>query len=108
MPFSLEDRVGPEHGMLIVVDMQNDFCHHDGIAGKRGRDMAFVQDMIPRLVNLVNQARAHNFPICFVTTSGNQLDKLTGLDGIQESGIARLRRRHVGRRVSRGTRTARR
>lgn len=72
MPFSLEDRVGPEHGMLIVVDMQNDFCHHDGIAGKRGRDMAFVQDMIPRLVNLVNQARSHNFPICFVKTSGNQ------------------------------------
>ena len=72
MPFSLEDRVGPEHGMLIVVDMQNDFCHRDGTAGKRGRDMAFVQDMIPRLVNLVNQARAHNFPICFVKTSGSQ------------------------------------
>lgn len=72
MPFSLEDRVGPEHGMLIVVDMQNDFCHRDGTACKRGRDMAFVQDMIPRLVNLVNQARAHNFPICFVKTSGNQ------------------------------------
>ena len=72
MPFSLEDRVGPEHGMLIVVDMQNDFCHRDGTACKRGRDMAFVQDMIPRLVNLVNQARAHNFPICFVKTSGSQ------------------------------------
>ena len=72
MPFSLEDRLGPEHGMLIVVDMQNDFCHRDGTACKRGRDMAFVQDMIPRLVNLVNQARAHNFPICFVKTSGNQ------------------------------------
>ncbi|HET9551295.1 MAG TPA: isochorismatase family cysteine hydrolase [Candidatus Binatia bacterium] len=72
MPFSLEDRVGPEHGMLIVVDMQNDFCHRDGAACKRGRDMAFVQDMIPRLVNLVNQARSHNFPICFVKTSGNQ------------------------------------
>ena len=72
MPFSLEDRVGPEHGMLIVIDMQNDFCYRDGAACKRGRDMAFVQDMIPRLVNLVNQARAHNFPICFVKTSGNQ------------------------------------
>ena len=58
--------------MLIVVDMQNDFCHRDGAACKRGRDMAFVQDMIPRLVNLVNQARSHNFPICFVKTSGNQ------------------------------------
>src|SRR6478672_9913433 len=72
MAFSLEERTDPKHGMLIVVDMQNDFCHRDGAACKRGRDMAFVQDMIPRLVNLVNQARAHNFPICFVKTSGNQ------------------------------------
>jgi nicotinamidase-related amidase len=34
--------------------------------------MAFVENMIQRLVNLVNQARAHDFPICFVRTSGNQ------------------------------------
>jgi len=72
MAFSLEERTDPKHGMLIVVDMQNDFCHRDGAACKRGRDMGFVQNMIPRLVNLVNQARAHKFPICFVRTSGNQ------------------------------------
>jgi len=67
MAFSLEERVDSKHGMLIVVDMQNDFCHRDGAACKRGRDMAFVENMI-----LVNQARRHNFPICFVRTSGNQ------------------------------------
>ena len=72
MAFSLEDRVNPHHGMLVIVDMQNDFCHRDGAACKRGRNMAFVENMIARLVNLVNQARAHNFPICFVRTLGNQ------------------------------------
>ena len=72
MSFLLEQRVDPKHGMLIVVDMQNDFCHRDGAACKRGRDMAFVENMIPRLGNLVKQARARNFPICFVKTSGNQ------------------------------------
>ena len=108
MPFSLEDRVGPEHGMLIVVDMQNDFCHRDGAACKRGRDMAFVQDMIPRLVNLVNQARAHNFPICFVKTSGNQWTNSPVWTEFKNPRIARLRRRHLGRRVSRRPRTARR
>ena len=46
------DVIDPKKTAMIVVDMQNDFCHRDGIAGKRGRDMAFVQDMIPRLVNL--------------------------------------------------------
>jgi ureidoacrylate peracid hydrolase len=69
---SLEERVEPKHGMLVVVDMQNDFCHPEGAACKRGRDMAFVQNMIPRLIHLVNRARDQGFPICFIRTSGNQ------------------------------------
>lgn len=72
MAFSLEERVNLKHGMLVVVDMQNDFCHAQGAACKRGRDMAFVPDMIPRLIRLVQKAREHAFPICFVKTSGNQ------------------------------------
>jgi nicotinamidase-related amidase len=45
MAFSLAERIDPKHGMLIVVDMQNDFCHRDGAACKRGRDMAFVANI---------------------------------------------------------------
>ena len=71
MALPLAERADSKQGMLIVVDMQNDFCHPQGAACKRGRDMGFVQNMIPRLVNLVNQAREHRFPICFVRTSGN-------------------------------------
>ena len=72
MTLSLEQRADPRHGMLVVVDMQNDFCHRDGAACQRGRDIAFVENMIPRLSNLLNEARARNFPICFVRTSGNE------------------------------------
>ncbi len=72
MALSLEERVDPKHGMLVIVDMQNDFCHPEGAACMRGRDMAFVQNMMPRLVRLVEKARQHEFPICFVRTSGNQ------------------------------------
>ena len=72
MAFSLAERVDPKQGMLVVVDMQNDFCHPEGAACKRGRDIAFVQNMIPRLIRLVEKARQHAFPICFVRTSGNQ------------------------------------
>jgi nicotinamidase-related amidase len=32
MALSLSERVDPSHGMLLVVDMQNDFCHRDGAA----------------------------------------------------------------------------
>ena len=72
MAFSLHERIDSKHGMLVVVDMQNDFCHPEGTACKRGRDMAFVQNMIPRLISLVHKARDHGFPICFIRTSGNQ------------------------------------
>jgi ureidoacrylate peracid hydrolase len=71
MALPLAERVDSKHGMLMVVDMQNDFCHREGAACKRGRDMGFVQKMIPRLVNLVNKAREHCFPVCFVRTSSN-------------------------------------
>lgn len=72
MALTLEERVDPSHGMLMVVDMQNDFCHPDGAAYKRGRDMGFVQNMILRLIRVVEKAREHSFPICFVRSSGNQ------------------------------------
>jgi ureidoacrylate peracid hydrolase len=72
MGWSLQERIDPSHGMFIIVDMQNDFCHPQGAACKRGRDMNFVQSMIPRLIRLVEKAREHDFPICFVRTSGNQ------------------------------------
>jgi NMT1/THI5 like len=55
MTLSFEERIDPGHGMLLVVDMQNDFCHPEGAAGKRRRDMNFVQSMIPRLVRLVKK-----------------------------------------------------
>ena len=71
MGLSLAQRIDPSRAILLVIDMQNDFCHRDGAACKRGRDMAFVQNMIPRLITLLNRARAQGLPICFVRTSGN-------------------------------------
>jgi hypothetical protein len=31
---TLEDLVKPEHSAVVVIDMQNDFCHEDGFFGK--------------------------------------------------------------------------
>src|SRR5690349_17651488 len=72
MGLSLEERADRRHGMLMVIDMQNDFCHPEGAACKRGRDMGFVTGMVPRLARLIENARACDFPICFVRTSGNR------------------------------------
>jgi len=71
MGLSLAQRIDPAHAMLLVVDMQNDFCHRDGAAGRRGRGMDFVQGMIPKLLRLIDKAREINCPVGFVKTVSN-------------------------------------
>jgi ureidoacrylate peracid hydrolase len=51
---------------LIVVDMQNDFCHDDGALAKRGIDVRPTQDMAPRLVAFVDAARAAGLPVIYL------------------------------------------
>ena len=71
MGLSLADRVDPGRSILVVVDMQNDYCNPKGTAGGRGRDLSFIGEMIPRLLRLIDAARQHGFPICFVRTLAN-------------------------------------
>ncbi|MCL5958527.1 MAG: cysteine hydrolase [Chloroflexi bacterium] len=65
----LEQKVRPEHTALIVVDVQNDFCHSDGAGGRRGKDMRPIQAMVPRLVDFIAKARENGVPIIFIRTS---------------------------------------
>ena len=71
MGLSLADRLDRHRSILLVVDMQNDYCHPNGTAGGRGRDLRFTQEMMPRLVRLIGAAREHGFPICFIRTIAN-------------------------------------
>ena len=71
MSLTLADRLDPKRSMLLVIDMQNDYCHPKGTAGGRGRDLGFIGEMIPRLLRLIDDARKQQFPICFVRTIAN-------------------------------------
>lgn len=73
---SLEDLVKPKHTGLVVVDMQNDFCHKDGFFGK-GRhdawgygqhpaDLSLIEGMVPNLLHLIDIARSVNTKIYYV------------------------------------------
>lgn len=68
MLVTLEQKVNPRHAALIVVDMQNDFCHSEGAMAKRGRDVSHSQNVVPNLINLLTQARRLNLPVIFVRT----------------------------------------
>lgn len=51
---------------LIVVDMQNDFCHPDGWFAQKGTDIAPVTAVIPQINALVGAVRASALPVIWL------------------------------------------
>lgn len=62
----LRERVGPQHCAVIVVDVQNDFCADGGFIDRQGEDVSRVQEMVPRLHELLSAAREAGTRIVFV------------------------------------------
>jgi ureidoacrylate peracid hydrolase len=56
-----------EDTALIVIDMQNDFCHEDGVSGRNGiADIQPFQTVVPQIDALISQARECKVPVIFV------------------------------------------
>jgi ureidoacrylate peracid hydrolase len=69
----LQDIVSPGAAALLVVDVQNDFCHQDGLFGKSGADMRAVQAAAKRINELLPHARKAGVPVIFVTMEHDPL-----------------------------------
>jgi nicotinamidase-related amidase len=64
---SLQDQVHPRHTALVVVDVQKDYCADDGLLAIRtGQDMAPIREAMPRLNQLIRDARDHEVPVVWV------------------------------------------
>jgi ureidoacrylate peracid hydrolase len=50
---------------LLVIDMQNDFCSLEGNMAKIGRDISFIQKMIPNLSRLLGICRSIGIGVIF-------------------------------------------
>lgn len=57
--------VDPRSTALVVVDMQNDFCHARGYYGKAGAGIADFQSVIEPVARMVETARSHAIPVIF-------------------------------------------
>ena len=59
---TLEEKLNPSHTALLIVDVQNDFCHPDGFYADvpefSGSELAFVKRMRDPLLALLEAARA--------------------------------------------------
>ena len=58
----------PSQAAIVVVDVQNDFCHPDGVLGRAGVPTAAAMEMIPRLARLLDAAREAGTKIIFIQT----------------------------------------
>jgi ureidoacrylate peracid hydrolase len=65
---TLSEQVGPKVAALLVIDMQNDFCHPEGVSGKRGRQLTMTIEMAPRLEAFIKACRGVGMPVMFVKT----------------------------------------
>ncbi|WP_173923477.1 cysteine hydrolase family protein [Agromyces sp. Marseille-P2726] len=61
-------RYDPAHAALVVVDVQNDFCHPEGSVATMGSDVSAAVEMVPRLRSLIDQAHSVGVPVVFVQT----------------------------------------
>ncbi|OWT63710.1 cysteine hydrolase family protein [Candidimonas nitroreducens] len=54
---TLEELIEPGRTALIVIDVQNDFCHADGHFAKHGKNVSTISAMVPTLVSFVSAAQ---------------------------------------------------
>src|SRR5262245_11043364 len=65
-----------DHTVVMVLDMQRDFCDADGVYARHGFDVNPVKPLIPRIRHLMEVAQRRQIP-----TVGTQLTILENLKG---------------------------
>ena len=58
----------PGKTALVVVDVQNDFCHNQGVFGKRNFNLSYAEKAVNNILHFMNQCRQYSLPIIFVRT----------------------------------------
>ena len=69
IPRTFEEKIAPEHTAILVIDVQNDFCHSNGVQAERGLDTVQAQEMVPRLLRFLSEVRKYRTLIIFIRTA---------------------------------------
>lgn len=80
--YSLEEWVDPKKSALLVVDMQNDFCHPDGAFAKRGLDISRPRAIIPKLNEMMAAARRVGMPVVVISVLRGKLTAWPALERV--------------------------
>lgn len=66
MMVDFEELVHPRHSAIVVIDVQNDFCHTEGGQAKRGLDISAAAAVVPDIIKLIEEGRKAGVPVIFV------------------------------------------
>jgi nicotinamidase-related amidase len=72
---NLEQQLDSRHTALLLVDLQNDFCDPAGVMGKRGEDLRFIQDTLPRIQEMLSAARRSGVMVVHVKAEYGDLSE---------------------------------
>ena len=57
---------------LIVIDVQNEFCHPDGTMGKKGMNMTMIEGMMKPLCTLIDKAHEAKIPVVYIKNTEDE------------------------------------
>lgn len=60
---------------IVLIDLQNDFCHPEGTASKRGKDVHKFQVEFKNMAELLGVAREKNIPVIHVISEHSEWTK---------------------------------
>lgn len=65
----LTTRLDPRAAVVVVIDVQNDFCHGAGLQASQGKDVSHLDPVVDRIEVLLKHARSVEVPVLFVRTT---------------------------------------
>ena len=74
----LRSRLAPARTAVVLIDVQNDFCHPDGAAARNGDKLTRVAAALPRLRGLVAAAREAGTMVVHVKAEYGQAYRAVG------------------------------
>jgi ureidoacrylate peracid hydrolase len=74
MIFSPSLELKPEDTCLLVIDVQNDYCHEQGAFGRMGIPLENIQGSVHRLIPFIEEVRKAGVAVIFIRNQHSEWD----------------------------------